>query len=61
MKINEIDGKRLYYTFIAGANKVIENQVKLNKINVFPVNDGDTGTNMASTFRAVIESIKPHK
>jgi len=61
MKINEIDGKRLYYTFIAGANKVIENQVKLNKINVFPVNDGDTGTNMASTIRSVIESIKPHK
>lgn len=64
MKANpilEINGKRLYYTFIAGANKIIENQVKLNKINVFPVNDGDTGTNMASTIRSVIESIKPHK
>jgi DegV family protein with EDD domain len=61
MKITEIDGKRLYYTFIAGANKIIENQIKLNKINVFPVEDGDTGTNMASTIRSVIESIKPHK
>lgn len=57
----EIDGRRLYYTFIAGANKIIENQVKLNKINVFPVNDGDTGTNMASTIRSIIECIKPHK
>lgn len=59
--VSEIDGKRLYYTFIAGANKIIENQVRLNKINVFPVNDGDTGTNMAATIRSVIESIKPDK
>jgi hypothetical protein len=57
----EMDGRRLYYTFIAGARKVIEHQVELNKINVFPVNDGDTGTNLASTIRAVIDSMHPHK
>ncbi len=57
----EMDGRRLYYTFIAGARKVIEHQVELNKINVFPVNDGDTGTNLASTIRAVIDSLNPHK
>jgi DegV family protein with EDD domain len=59
--LNEMDGRRLYYTFIAGARKVIEHQVELNKINVFPVNDGDTGTNLASTIRAVIDSLQPHK
>jgi uncharacterized protein len=59
--LNEMDGRRLYYTFIAGARKVIEHQVELNKINVFPVNDGDTGTNLASTIRAVIDSIHPHR
>jgi len=59
--LNEMDGRRLYYTFIAGARKVIENQVELNKINVFPVNDGDTGTNLASTIRAVIDSLDPHR
>ncbi|HKK42744.1 MAG TPA: DegV family protein [Bacteroidales bacterium] len=59
--LNEMDGKRLYYTFIAGARKVIEHQIELNKINVFPVNDGDTGTNLASTIRAVIDSIHPHR
>jgi dihydroxyacetone kinase-like predicted kinase len=58
--VNEMDGRRLYYTFIAGARKVIEHQVELNKINVFPVNDGDTGTNLASTIRAVIDSLHPH-
>lgn len=59
--LNEMDGRRLYYTFIAGARKVIEHQVELNKINVFPVNDGDTGTNLASTIRAVVDSLRPHK
>src|SRR5512140_2421097 len=59
--LNEMDGRRLYYTFIAGARKVIEHQVELNKINVFPVNDGDTGTNLASTIRAVIDSLHPQK
>lgn len=59
--VNEMDGRRLYYTFIAGARKVIEHQVELNRINVFPVNDGDTGTNLASTIRAVIDSIHPHR
>ena len=59
--VNEMDGRRLYYTFIAGARKVIENQVELNKINVFPVNDGDTGTNLASTIRAVVDSLHPHR
>jgi len=57
----EIDGRRLYYTFVAGAKRILENQIELNKINVFPVNDGDTGTNLASTIRSVIESIHPNK
>lgn len=57
----EMDGRNLYYTFIAGARKVIEHQVELNKINVFPVNDGDTGTNLASTIKSVIESLHPHR
>jgi DegV family protein with EDD domain len=61
LPLQEIDGRRLYYTFIAGAKKILDNQIELNKINVFPVQDGDTGSNLASTIRAVIESIQPHK
>ncbi|MCX6225907.1 MAG: DegV family EDD domain-containing protein [Bacteroidia bacterium] len=57
----EIDGHRLYYSFVAGAKKILENQNYLNKINVFPVNDGDTGSNMAMTIRSVIESIHPDR
>jgi DegV family protein with EDD domain len=61
LPIIEIDGRRLYYTFIAGAKNILAHQSYLNKINVFPVNDGDTGSNMASTVRSVIESIHPNR
>jgi DegV family protein with EDD domain len=57
----EIDGRNLYYAFTAGAKKIIENQTELNKINVFPVNDGDTGSNLAGTVRSVLETLHPHR
>ena len=56
-----INGKFLYYGFIAGSRKVLQNQEELNRINVFPVRDKDTGSNLASTIRSVIDNIKPHK
>jgi hypothetical protein len=59
--IQEVDGRRLYYMFLAGTGKVIANQSMLNRINVFPVNDGDTGANMAATLRAVVDSVKPER
>lgn len=56
-----INGKFLYYAFIAGGNQILMNQVEINSINIFPVNDKDTGTNLASTIRSVFDNIKPHK
>jgi len=56
-----INGKFLYYAFIAGGNRILQNQIEINRINVFPVNDNDTGTNLASTVRSVIDNIRPHK
>ncbi len=50
MGIRYINGKRLRYAILAGSERVIQNQEHLNKINVYPVPDGDTGTNMASTL-----------
>ncbi len=58
MKIRYLDGSRLYNAIIAGGKAVIKNQAYLNKINVFPVPDADTGTNMASTMRSIMESSK---
>ncbi len=61
IKVPHINGKFLYYAFIAGGNQILQNQIEINRINVFPVNDKDTGTNLASTIRSVIDNIKPHK
>ena len=58
MKIRYLDGSRLYNAIIAGGKAVIQNQAYLNKINVFPVPDADTGTNMASTMRSILETSK---
>ena len=57
----EIDGRFLYYAFLAGGKKILQNQAQINRINVFPVNDKDTGTNLASTIRSVLDNIKPEK
>ena len=58
-KITEIDGKQLYQSFLSGAHKIFENQKLINKINVFPVADADTGTNLASTMRSIIDGSVP--
>lgn len=61
MKIGYIDGSRLFNAFLAGGNAVIADQDYLNKINVFPVPDADTGTNLASTIRSIVEGASPHR
>lgn len=58
-KITKLNGKNLYFLFLAGSKKILENQMEINRINVFPVPDADTGTNLASTIRSVIDNIKP--
>jgi DegV family protein with EDD domain len=57
--IRSLDGKSLYYSFIAGAQKIFEHQDYLNKINVFPVPDADTGTNLASTMLSIVNTHIP--
>ncbi len=54
-KITYLDGTRLYRAIVAGIRQVISKQEYLNNINVFPVPDRDTGTNMALTLNAILE------
>lgn len=56
-----ISGIFLYYAFVAGGQQLLLHQEEINRINVFPVSDKDTGTNLASTIRAVIDTIKPDR
>ena len=48
-----LDGLRLNRALRAGILRLLSRQEHLNKINVFPVPDGDTGTNLAMTLGAV--------
>jgi DAK2 domain fusion protein YloV len=52
MALVKIDGRALKNMIVGGANEITENTPALNALNVFPVPDGDTGTNMGHTVRA---------
>lgn len=52
-----LDGPRLQRCLIAGLDRLIAEREYLNKINVFPVPDGDTGNNLAQTALAAREAI----
>jgi len=54
----EINGNLLYTGISAGIRNLLEYQDKLDEINVFPVPDGDTGTNMCFTLLPIIEDSK---
>ncbi|MFO7782519.1 MAG: DegV family protein [Spirochaetia bacterium] len=57
MNIQYIDGQRLRRALIAGGRRLLQYTEQLNRINVFPVADSDTGTNMAGTIAAVIQGL----
>jgi DegV family protein with EDD domain len=60
----ELDGLQLANLLRAGIYRLFEKTDHINKINVFPVPDGDTGTNMSLTLSAVLASLdrgpEPH-
>ncbi|MGH9442981.1 MAG: DegV family protein [Thermoanaerobaculia bacterium] len=51
--IRYLDGRRLRRAMIAGARFVTDRAEPLNRINVYPVPDGDTGTNLAMTLARI--------
>ena len=56
-----LDGTRLSRALKAGIARVLNDADHLNKINVFPVPDGDTGTNLVLTMRSVLMALANHK
>ena len=59
--ITYLDGRRIRRGLRAGALRVMAAQEHLNKINVYPVPDGDTGTNLALTMSSVVSAMSAHK
>ncbi len=58
MKIRYLDGDRLRRALIAACDHARRGKSELNRINVFPVPDGDTGTNLALTVSSVSDELR---
>ena len=55
--IQYIDGKKLRDMIVSGANNLQNNKDLVDKLNVFPVPDGDTGTNMSLTISYAMKEL----
>ncbi|GAC1567233.1 MAG: DAK2 domain-containing protein [Ktedonobacteraceae bacterium] len=56
-RISVFDGQDLKKAMIVGATWLAEHRDAINALNVFPVPDGDTGSNMSATMQAAIRAI----
>lgn len=61
MQISYLDGPRLRRSLIAACEYAQSQRRELNRINVFPVPDGDTGTNLALTVRAIADHLRDNE
>ena len=57
MRLNVIDAKMLAKMFLAGAKNLEHKKEWINELNVFPVPDGDTGTNMSMTILSAAKEV----
>jgi len=53
-----VDGPRLSRSLLAASDWVTAGRDEINRINVFPVPDGDTGTNFSLTLRSVSDALR---
>ncbi|MBQ1898133.1 MAG: DAK2 domain-containing protein [Ruminococcus sp.] len=53
-----INGETLKQAIISGANNISSIKARINDLNIFPVPDGDTGTNMSMTIVAAADALK---
>ena len=57
LEIQTIDGELLAKMFLAGAKNLEAKKEWINELNVFPVPDGDTGTNMSMTIMSAAKEV----
>ena len=58
MEYLSINGRDFYNMVVNASNRLSEESEFVNALNVFPVPDGDTGTNMSMTFKAAVKEIE---
>ena len=57
MVIKTVDASVIKKCFLAGANAIDAKKEVINDLNVFPVPDGDTGTNMTMTIMSAAREV----
>src|SRR5512141_683039 len=57
VRVAYLDGRRLARAFVAGARAVAAHREELDRINVFPVADNDTGSNLSATLARVAAAV----
>ncbi|MBQ9157500.1 MAG: DAK2 domain-containing protein [Eubacterium sp.] len=57
MSTRNIDARKFQKLFLAGANRLNSQKEYINELNVFPVPDGDTGTNMSMTILSAAREV----
>ena len=57
MAVNTVDAKLIAKMFLAGAKNLEAQKEHINELNVFPVPDGDTGTNMTLTIMSAAKDV----
>jgi DAK2 domain fusion protein YloV len=58
MEYISINGRDFYNMVVNASNRLSEESDFVNALNVFPVPDGDTGTNMSMTFKSAVKEIE---
>ncbi len=57
-RLSTVDGTQFKQALLGSVGWLAANQEEVNRLNVFPVPDGDTGTNMLLTLQSAVEDIK---
>lgn len=58
MKIEKLDGALMIRAINGAVNYLVLNKEEVNSLNVFPVPDGDTGTNMSLTAKSALKQVQ---
>ena len=58
LKATGVDGQLFKRALLGSLNWLAANHEEVNRLNVFPVPDGDTGTNMLLTLQSAVEDVK---
>lgn len=61
MVLNMIDGNMLKDMFLNAANNLEKHKEMINSLNVYPVPDGDTGTNMSLTMSSAVKKLNDYE